>query len=434
MEPVALALLLGILLFVLLGAGLWVAMALVALGVLGLELSGAAPPGTVLGATVWGGSTSWTLTALPLFIWMGEILFRTRLSEQMFEGLAPWVTRLPGRLLHVNVLGCSVFAAVSGSSVATTVTVGKMALPELRRRGYDESLIIGSLAGSGTLGLLIPPSIIMIVYGVSADVSIVRLFVAGILPGLMVMALFMAYLAVRALLDPGTAPAGDAALPIMQRLWLARQLIPVVLLICGVIGSIYAGLATATEAAAIGVLGALLIALASRTLTWHAFRASVIGATRASCMICFILAASAFLSVAMDYAGLSHWVAQSVLSLGLTQYGLIAALTVVFILLGCFLDGISIVVISTSLLMTAIKQAGIDPLWFGIYLVIVVEMSLITPPVGLNLFVLQGMTGRNLIFVARAAFPFFLLMVLAVVLLVAFPEIATYLPGRMFAR
>ncbi|GGG28130.1 hypothetical protein GCM10010964_15050 [Caldovatus sediminis] len=434
MEPVALATVLLILMFVLLGAGLWVAVALVALGVLALELSGAAPPGTVLGATVWGGSTSWTLIALPLFIWMGEILFRTRLSEQMFQGLSPWLTRLPGRLLHVNILGCGIFAAVSGSSVATTVTVGKIALPELERRRYDESLAIGTLAGSGTLGILIPPSIIMIVYGVAADVSIVRLFAAGVVPGLMVVGLFMLYVAARALADPSKAPFTDAPLPLRERLRQARHLIPVLLLMAAVLGSIYGGLATATEAAALGVVGALAIAAMSGSLTWRSFYESVIGATCASCMICFLLAASAFLSVAIDYAGLSAWVAGSVLSLGLSRTELIAVLTLIFIVMGCFLDGISIVVLATSLLLAAVKQAGIDPLWFGVYLVVVVEMSLITPPVGLNLFVLQGMTGRNLAVVSRAAFPFFLLMVLSVVLLVAFPGLATYLPAAVFAR
>jgi C4-dicarboxylate transporter, DctM subunit len=434
MDMVVLAAVLAILLFVLLGVGLWVSVALLALGIFALELSGAAPSGAVVGTTIWNGSTSWTLTALPLFIWMGEILFRTRLSEHMFEGLTPWMSRIPGRLLHVNVIGCGIFAAVSGSSVATTATVGKVALPELARRGYDESLTLGSLAGSGTLGLLIPPSIILIVYGVAADVSIVRLFVAGALPGLMLMGLFMSYLAACAIISPEKAPVVKLDLSLQEKLWRSRRLFPILILIAGVLGSIYGGYATATEAAAIGVLGALLISIASRTLTWHAFAASVMGATRTSCMIGFILGTSAFLSIAMDYAGLSYWVADSLLSLGLSQYELIAVLTVVFVLLGCFLDGISIVVLSTSLLMVAIRQLGIDPLWFGVYLVIVVEMSLITPPIGLNLFVLHGMTGRGLYFISRAAFPFFLLMAAAVVLLVVFPEIALYLPRRMFAR
>jgi C4-dicarboxylate transporter, DctM subunit len=433
-DPVLLGMVLGVLLFVLLGIGIPVAISLATLGILALVLSGAAPPGAVLGTTVWSGSTSWSLVALPLFIWMGEILFRTRLSQQMFEGLAPWLTRVPGRLLHVNVLGCGIFAAVSGSSVATTATVGKIALPELAKRGYDDRLAVGTLAGSGTLGLLIPPSIILIVYGVSADVSIVRLFVAGVLPGLMLMALFSTYIVVRALADPAKAPPSAFRLSFAERLWRARLLIPVALLIVAVLGSIYGGIATATEAAALGVVGALLIAVTSGSLTRWTFWESVMAATRTSCMIGFILVASAFLSVAMDYAGLSHMVAHWILSLELTRYQLLAALTLLFILLGCFLDGISIVVLSTSLLMVAIRQVGLDPLWFGIYLVFVVEMSLITPPIGLNLFVLQSMTGRNLIFVSIAAFPFFLLMVLATILLIAFPEIALYLPDRMFAR
>ncbi len=434
MDQIFLAVLLIVLMFVLLGLGVWVAITLGGLGVLALMLSGAAPPGPVLATTLWSSSTSWALVALPLFIWMGEILLRTRISEHMFDALAPLLTRLPGRLLHVNVIACGIFAAVSGSSIATVVTIGKMTLPELRRYGHDERLALGTLAGSGTLGILIPPSIIMIVYGVAADVSIIRLFIAGVVPGLLLMALFSGYIALRALAKPGLAPPLAFDIDLLERLRRLRHISPVVLLIVGVIGSIYAGIATATEAAAVGVVGALAISAGSGTLTPRSFWASVISAVQTSCMIGFILAASNFLSIAVDYVGLAHLVAKGILALDLSTYGLLAGLTVLFVLLGCFLDGISIVVISTSLLLVAIKQAGIDPVWFGIYLVIMCELSLITPPIGLNLFVLQGMTGRDILYISRAAGPMALLMLLGTGLLIAFPQIALYLPGRMLTR
>ncbi|MDI6753748.1 MAG: TRAP transporter large permease subunit [Thermodesulfobacteriota bacterium] len=434
MDQILLAVLLILLMFVLLGLGVWVAITLGGLGVLALMLSGAAPPGPVLATTLWSSSTSWALVALPLFIWMGEILLRTRISEHMFDALAPLLTRLPGRLLHVNVYACGIFAAISGSSIATTVTIGKMTLPELRRYGHDERLALGTLAGSGTLGILIPPSIIMIVYGVAADVSIIRMFIAGVLPGLLLMALFSGYIAVRALANPGLAPPLAFDIDLLGGMRRLLRIFPVVLLIVGVIGSIYAGIATATEAAAVGVVGALAISAASGMLTPRSFWASVISATQTSCMIGFILAASNFLSIAVDYVGLAHLVAKGILALDLSTYELLAGLTVLFVLLGCFLDGISIVVISTSLLMVAIKQAGIDPVWFGIYLVIMCELSLITPPIGLNLFVLQGMTGRDILYISRAAGPMALLMLLGTGLLIAFPQIALYLPGRMLTR
>lgn len=434
MDQIFLAVLLILLMFALLGLGVWVAITLGGLGVLALMLSGAAPPGPVLATTLWSSSTSWALVALPLFIWMGEILLRTRIAEHMFDALAPLLTRLPGRLLHVNVVACGIFAAISGSSIATTVTIGKMTLPELRRYGHDERLALGTLAGSGTLGILIPPSIIMIVYGVAADVSIIRLFIAGVLPGLLLMVLFSGYIAVRALANPRLAPPLAFDIDLRGGMRRLLRIFPVVLLMVGVIGSIYAGIATATEAAAVGVVGALAISAASGTLSARSFWASVISATQTSCMIGFLRAASNFLPIAIDYVGLAHLVAKGILAINLSTFELLAALTVLFVLLGCFLDGISIVVISTSLLLVAIKQAGIYPVWFGIFLVIMCELSLITPPIGLNLFVIQGMTGRDLLYISRAAGPMALLMLLATGLLIAFPQIALYLPGRMLTH
>jgi tripartite ATP-independent transporter DctM subunit len=390
-----------------------------------------APVGPVLATTAWGSANSWALASLPMFIWMGEILFRSRISEDMFTGLSPWLGRLPGRLLHVNVLGCGIFAAVSGSSAATAATIGRMSLPELERRGYDAKMSIGSLAGSGTLGLLIPPSIVLIVYGVAIDVSIARLFVAGILPGLMVMVLFMTYVAAWAVANPGRIPPADPPLTWRQRLYTVRRLIPVIILIVGVIGSIYAGIATPTDAAAVGVMLALLLSRLSGTLTWKSFVAGLMGATRTSCMIAFILAGAAFLTVAMGFTGIPRSLAEWIGSMGLSPAALLAVLTVFYIVLGCFLDGISMVVLTTAVILPVIENAGIDRIWFGIYLVLVVELAQITPPVGFNLFVLQGLTGRDIFFIAKAAVPFFCLLGAAIVVVSVFPEIVTYLPSQM---
>ncbi len=431
MDPVYLTLLLVIVLFALLGSGLWVALSLLAAGMVGMVFFTDAPVGSVLATTVWGASNSWALAALPLFIWMGEILFRSRLSEDMFTGLAPWMNGLPGRLLHVNVLGCGIFAAVSGSSAATAATIGKMAIPELKKRGYDENMIIGTLAGSGTLGLLIPPSIILIVYGVAIEESIARLFVAGIFPGLVLVGLFMGYIAIWALINRHRMPEKDHPLPLWERVKLTRSLIPVTLLIVGIIGSIFAGWASPTDAASVGVVLSLVFSKLSGSLDRETFIAALMGAMRTSCMIAFILAGAAFLTVAMGFTGIPRLLAEWIGTYQLSPYQLLLALTVFFIVLGCFLDGISVVVLTTSVIQPMIEQAGIDRIWFGIFLVIVVEMAQITPPVGFNLFVLQGLTGRNILQIARAAIPFFFLLLGAVGLIVAFPEIVTYLPNKM---
>jgi C4-dicarboxylate transporter DctM subunit len=420
-------------LFLLLGLGVWIGPALLAVGILGMFFADA-PAGSILATTSWASSASWTMTALPLFIWMGEILFRTRLSDDMFAGLAPWVEPLPGRLLHANVLGCGIFAAVSGSSAATAATIGRISLPELKSRGYPESISIGSLAGSGTLGLLIPPSIIMIVYGVAAQVSVARLFIAGVLPGLMLMALFSGYVMLWSLANKGAVPVASTRMPFAEKMRATWRLLPVVLLILAVIGSIYGGYATATEAAALGVVGALLIALFSRTLNRVTFIDSLLGAVRTSTMIFLILLGAAFLTSAMSFTGLPAELAKWIAGEKLPAWALITALTVLFIVLGCFLDGISIVLLTTSVILPAVQAAGIDLLWFGIFIVLVVEMAQITPPVGFNLFVVQSLTGRDIFTVAKASLPFFLLMVIATALVTMFPEIVLSLPRAMTAR
>ncbi len=414
-------------LFVLLALGVWVGVALIAAGLVVVFFFTSTPVSAVFPTVMWSNSASWTLTALPLFIWMGEILHRTRLARDLFEGLSPWLGRLPGGLLHVNVLACGVFAAVSGSSAATTATIGRISLPELKARNYDDRLAIGSLGGSGTLGLLIPPSIVMIVYGVAAQVSINRLFIAGILPGLMLMAMFSAYVAIASSLDRTSDPEVESRLGLGEKLRRLRLLLPVIGLIVAVIGSIYAGVATATEAAALGVAGSLLIAALSGSLDRTGLFEALMAATRTSAMIGLLLLGAAFLTAAMGFSGLPRQLAALISDTGLGAGGLIAVLTVFFVILGCFLDGISIVVLTTSVVMPAVAAVGIDPIWFGIYLIIVVEMAQITPPLGFNLFVIQGLTGRGIFEITRMVIPFFLMLVAAVVLLTLFPGIATWL-------
>jgi C4-dicarboxylate transporter, DctM subunit len=481
MDPAFASFVLGLVLLVTLAGGLWIGLSLAAVGYVALAFFTKINPGLNFGTTIWSANTSFTLTALPMFIWMGEILFRSRLSEDMFRGLAPWMQRLPGRLLHCNVYGCGIFAAISGSSAATAATIGKMSIPELRKRGYDDFMNVGSLAGSGTLGLLIPPSIIMIVYGVAAQVSIARLFIAGVVPGIVLMLIFSGIVAVWALMNPHKVPPPDAPMTLREKLWESRRLIPTVLLIAAVIGSIYGGIATPTESAVLGVVGSLILsaqdklmeprwrtllgglfgltllgaltgllkadqagvillmgaltaAVISGGIGWKLFTESLMGAMRTNCMIALILMGAAFLSTAMGFTGLPRLLAEWVSGLGLSQIGLIAMLTVIFIIMGCFIDGISMVVLTTSVILPTVTKAGIDLLWFGIFIVLVVEMAQITPPVGFNLYVLQSLAKKSMGYVALAALPFFLGMVGMIGLVVVFPELVTWLPTKMFGN
>ena len=422
------------LLLFLLGSGIWVALSMIAVSAIGMLLFTTRPVGDAMATTIWGTSSSWTLTALPLFVWMGEILFRTKLSENLFKGLSPWLSKLPGGLVHVNVVGCALFAAISGSSAATVATVGKMSIPELRKRKYPEKLLLGSLAGSGTLGLLIPPSIILIIYGVTIEDSIAKLFMAGILPGIMLAVMFMLYVIFWSILNKKLMPKSTKNFSFAEKVWGSKQLLPVIFLITGVIGSIYTGIATATEAASLGVVGALILSFFQGTLSKKTFNLSLLGATKTSCMIAFIIAGSTFLSLAMGFTGLPRNLAIWIDGMNLSPYTLLFVLTIFYIILGMFLDGISAVVLTMAIIEPMIRQAGFDMIWFGIYLVIVVEMAQITPPVGFNLFVLQSMANKDMGFIARSAFPLFLLMILAVIIVVIFPEIALWLPNKMSAN
>ncbi|HBG99598.1 MAG: TRAP transporter large permease subunit [Rhodobacteraceae bacterium] len=421
-------------LFLLLGSGVWVGLALMGVAYVGMELFTSRPAGDAMITKVWSSSSSWTLTALPLFIWMGEILYRTRLSEDMFRGLSPWMARLPGGLVHTNIVGCTVFAAVSGSSAATLTTVGKMSIPELRKRNYPETMVIGTLAGAATLGLMIPPSLTLIVYGVTINESITKLFMAGVLPGLVLAAMFMAYVAAVSVFSKRFDPIPEPPMSLVEKLRNSRFLVPVICLILVVIGSMYVGLATATEAAAFGVIGALVLAAGQGSLTLSTFTESLMGAVRTSAMIALILAGAAFLSLSMGFTGLPRGLADLIARLDLTRFELLMALLVFYIVLGMFLDGISSVVLTMAVVEPMIRQAGIDIIWFGIFIVVVVEMAQITPPIGFNLFVLQGMTQHQMTFIARAALPMFAIMVVMVFVLIAFPELATWLPDNIRQR
>ena len=419
------------LLLVLLVSGVWIAIALAAVAWFGLQFFTSTPPDVNLFQAFWGSSASWTLAALPLFVWMGEILYRTKLSEEMFEGLAPWLGWLPGRLMHVNILGCAIFGTVSGSSTATCATIAKVALPELKKRGYDEKVCLGSLAAAGTLGILLPPSIIMVVYAVAAEVSIIKVFIAGFIPGLILTLLFSGYIVVWALANPGKTPADDLKIPFLERLYKARRLVPCLLLIVFVVWVMVTGWATATEAAAYGVLGALAIAWWSGGLDRGSFAASLMGATRLSCMIMFILAGASFLSSCMAFTGIPRALAEWVAALQPNKYMLIAILAGIYILLGTALDGVSMIVLTTSIVLPMVEKAGFDLVWFGIFIVLLVEIAELTPPLGFNIFVLQNMTGHDSNYVALASLPFFLMMLACIGIITVFPELATWLPDAL---
>ena len=434
MTALTAAALMLVLLLVLLVAGVWIAVALAACAWAGLAFFTSTPPEVSLFQAFWGSSASWTLAALPLFVWMGEILYRTRLSEEMFEGLAPWLTWLPGRLMHVNILGCAIFGTVSGSSAATCATIAKVALPELKRRGYDEATCLGSLCGAGTLGILLPPSIIMVVYAVAAEVSIIKVFIAGILPGVLLTVLFSGYIVLWALAHPERTPRDTIVMTLREKLRRSRNLLPCIVLIVFVVWVMVIGWATATESAAYGVLGALAIAWRSGGLDRRTFWASLMGATRLSCMILFILGGASFLSTCMAFTGIPRVLAEWVAALGLNPYALIAILALIYIILGTALDGISMIVLTTSVVLPIVEKAGFDLVWFGIFIVLLVEIAELTPPLGFNLFVLQTMTGRDSLYVAKASIPFFFMMVVAIALITVFPGIATWMPEALMGK
>jgi len=434
METLLMGALLLVIMLILLAGGVWIAMTLAIVGWVGQAFFTSTLPGKNLFSAFWESNASWELAALPLFIWMGEILFRTKLSEEMFDGLRPWLNRIPGRLMHTTILGCGVFGSVSGSSAATCATIAKVALPELKKRGYNEDLAIGALATAGTLGILIPPSITMVVYAVAADASIIRIFLAGFLPGFLLMLLFSGYIMWWSLRHPDQVPPADPPTTFMEKIRLSGNLIPCVLLIVFIVWVLIAGWATATECAAFGVLGSLAIAAWGRALTWQNFCEGLMGATRTSCMIMFILAGAAFLTKTMAFTGIPRELAEWVDAMHLSPYALIGTLVGVYLVLGTALDGISMIVLTSAVVMPMIQKAGFDLVWFGIFIVLLVEIAEVTPPVGFNLFVLQNMTGKDSNVIAKASIPFFLCLVLCIVLITLFPQIVTLLPDVIMGK
>ena len=420
-----------VLMMLLLSGGVWIAMTLAICGWVGQAFFTNTQPGKNLFSAFWESNASWELAALPLFIWMGEILFRTKLSEEMFEGLSPWLNRIPGRLMHTTILGCGIFGSVSGSSAATCATISQVALPELIKRGYSEKIALGSLATAGTLGILIPPSITMVVYAVAADASIIRIFLAGFLPGFLLMGLFSGYIIWWALRNPELQPPPEKPTTFMQKLHKSRNLIPCGVLILFVVWVLIAGYATATECAAYGVAGSLGLALWSRSLTWANFKEGLMGTTRTSCMIMFILAGASFLTKTMAFTGIPRELAEAVNAMHLSPYALIAVLTVVYLILGTALDGISMIVLTSAVVLPMIQKAGFDLIWFGIFIILLVEIAEVTPPVGFNLFVLQNMTGKDSNTIAVAAIPFFFCLVVCIALVTIFPQIVTILPDMV---
>jgi tripartite ATP-independent transporter DctM subunit len=434
METLGIGLFLLIIMLLFLSGGIWIAMTLAICGWVGQAFFVNTQPGKNLFSAFWETNASWELAALPLFIWMGEILFRTKLSEEMFEGLRPWLNRVPGRLMHTTVLGCGIFGSVSGSSAATCATIAKVALPELKKRGYDESLALGALATSGTLGILIPPSITMVVYAVAADASIIRIFLAGFIPSAILMALFMGYIAWWSIRNPSKVPAADPPSSFMEKVRKSGNLIPCALLIVFIVWVLVAGYATATECAAYGVFGSLAIAAYSRSLTWKNFWEGLMGTTRTSCMIMIILAGAAFLTKTMAFTGVPRELAEWVNAMQLSPYALIGCLVVVYLILGTALDGISMIVLTAAVVLPMIQKAGFDLIWFGIFIVLLVEIAEVTPPVGFNLFVLQNMTGKDSNTIARAAIPFFICLVICIVIITIFPEVVTVLPDYVMGK
>jgi tripartite ATP-independent transporter DctM subunit len=434
MDLTLIAILLSALLIGLLAAGMWIGLTILLTGAAALAWFTGAPVGRMAVTAIWGDSTDWAFTALPMFIWMGEILFRTRVSDGLFKGLAPWLGRVPGRLLHVNVLGCAIFSAVSGSATATCATVSRISLPELQRRGYPEPIAIGSLASAGTLGILIPPSIIMIVYAVAADVSILHLFIGGVLPGLLIAGLFSGYIALWSIPNRSQIPPAEKAQSLGERLRSMKDLAPSLILLVAVIVGMFSGFATATEIGALGVVGALVVAAVMRSLTWRTFVESAYGALRTTCMIALILQGSSVLSISMALTGLPKALAEWVATMHLHPYSLIAVLCAVYLVLGIVLEGVAMILLTTSIALPMVSAAGFDPLWFGVFIIVMTELSSLSPPVGFNLFVMQMISGRGMGYVAWAALPFFLLLVLAAAIMAVFPEIVTWLPHKVFSR
>lgn len=439
-DPLVLAVIIIVIMFSFLLSSIWIGAALLLTGIVGMLIyDHNLPPvisiydkiGDLLASSMYDSLNSWSLAALPMFILMGEILYKSSISTKLLNGLMPWLTHVPGKLLHVNVAACSLFAAVSGSSAATTATVGKITLEELKKRGYSKSLAIGSLAGSGTLGFLIPPSLIMIIYGVLSDVSIGKLFIAGIIPGLLLATLYSLYIMIVAKVDSSVEPKVQEEFTLKDKLNSIKDLAPVMSLIFVVLGSIYGGFATPTEAASLGVFGSIVLAIYFKSFSILIFKEALLNSVKTSVMISFIIVAAGFLSQVIGFLGIARAISEYITTLGLSPLMLILIIGLMYVVLGMILDGISIVVMTLPIVLPIVVLAGFDPLWFGIFLVFMVELSQITPPVGFSLFVIQSISGEKIEYILKATLPFFILMIVAVCLITFFPEIVSFLPQYM---
>ena len=409
--------------------GIWIGPALIAIAIALLEGFTTRPTVRLIAQWTYNVLTTSDVVSLPLFVLMGEVLFRTRLSQSLFAGIAPWMGFLPGRLLHTTVIGCSMFAAISGSSAATTQVVGRITLTELLRRGYDKGIAVGSLAGAGTLGFLIPPSIPMIIYAVLAEESLLRLFTAGFVPGFTLAFLFMAYMAVRAVMNPSIVPESERRMS--QWSWADRfrsllSLGPVAFLILCVLGVMYAGIASPSEASALGVVGALLVAAAQRTLTWKNFRDACLGSIQTTAMIGMIVLGAYIVGTTLANLRVPQFVSAEITSWQLSPFLLIMFLMVFYIILGTVLEGFSMIVLTLPIVLPVVLAAGFDKVWFGIFLVLTIEMAQISPPVAFNLFVIQNITGDSQTYVAWKVIPFFLIMIGFSAFLTIFPGFVTW--------
>ena len=426
-----LTLILAISLAVMLMTGQWTAFALGICGVLVLYLSKGVLGLTALSSVVWNNANSYILVAVPMFLLMGEIILRSGVSTYFYRGVVVLLGRLPGGLLHANIASCAVFSAVSGSSVATAATVGTVAIPEMLSRGYEPRTVFGSLAAGGTLGILIPPSIVLVLYGALVEESIARLFMAGVLPGLLMAGTFMIFIAGLLLLKPAYAPPRDAGSG-KSRVAEAVHVFPVLGLLVVVLGSIYAGFATPTEASALGAAGAILLAVGYGSFTRRIFTESLMATVKTTCMVALIIVCAQILSTALTYSGVSRAVSEWVMGLGLGKWQFFLALVALYLVLGCFVDGVSMIYMTLPVLLPVVKAFGFDLIWFGVILMVLIELGQITPPVGLNLFTIHAISGgAKFSAVAAGSAPYVGLMLLVIFMLCLWPEIALWLPTTM---
>lgn len=418
-----------------LAIGVWIGVALIAVSAVLMLTFRSLPMDLLFSQYIYNIMASSDLVALPMFVIMGEILFRTRLSTALFRGLAPWAALVPGRLFHINVMASSVFASISGSSAATTQVVGRISLAELNQRGYAPNIAIGSLAGAGTLGLIIPPSTLIIIYGVLAEESVLRLFTAGVIPGLLLAGTFSLWIAIHSSLQKDAIPESEEALrklKFRQRLASLKELAPVLFLVLAVLGSMYAGIATPTEAGALGVLGATIVTLVQRTLTLETVKEVAIESTKTCSMIGLIILGATILGNVTAMMGIPEFVSHWVGDLGLSPIALIFALLILYLILGTVLEGFALIATTLPVVLPLVEAAGFDKVWFGIFLVIVTEISQITPPVAFNFVVIQGITKRSTGYLARVTMPYLLIMMAFAMLLAVFPGIVTWLPNLLY--